>query len=461
MRPRNDIAQQSFLRALRQGPASASSLSQRAGVVPRTILRWLGERQDILQAGAGPRARYALQRPLRGRLEKCPLYRVDEHGGIEEVASLAPVYPDGVLCNLQTLSWPVDSTSIDGWWEGLPYPLLDMRPQGFLGRTFARQYHAALEIPPDPRQWSDDDVLYILTRAGWDTSGNLILGEPALQRWQERVLNPEPAITEAQQPGAYIALARGVAALGVAGGSAGGEFPKFPAIRRLAGAATEHVIVKFSGEVSEGATQRWSDLLVCEHLASVHIAKLPGVAGARSRILRGQNRTFLESERFDRVGRFGRTPLVSLESLNNHMLGTGGEDWRVPVRRMAQLKLIAPAGADSVLRMWWFGKLIANSDMHMGNLSFIPEAGTFRIAPAYDMLPMAYAPLPGGEVPAVAPQFSMPLPAERSAWMDAYECALAFWEDAGSDERISGAFRAICRENARQLATIRGKVIPR
>jgi len=53
--------------------------------------------------------------------------------------------------------------------------------------------------------------------------------------------------------------------------------------------------------------------------------------------------------------------------------------------------LLASASAAAIAR------LIANTDMHLGNLTFHVE-GTFRLAPAYDMLPMAYAPLPGGEV---------------------------------------------------------------
>jgi hypothetical protein len=111
-------------------------------------------------------------------------------------------------------------------------------------------------------------------------------------------------------------------------------------------------------------------------------------------------------------------------------------------------------------RVWWFGKLIANSDMHMGHLSFIPDADTFRVAPAYDMLPMAYAPLPGGEVPVVRPQFALPLPAERDAWIDACACAMAFWEQAAVDERISAPFRTICRENRAVLEGLRQKLLP-
>lgn len=444
---------------LRQGPCGIAELATQLKVTSRTVLRWLNERNDeVCSAGAASRTRYALLRPLRGRLERHPLFQVDTRGQVQEVGQLSPIQPSGTLCSLRGLGWPTDKAFPDGWWEGLPYPLYDMQPQGFLGRTFARRYHAELDVAADPRNWSDDDVLTILSRLGWDTSGNLILGERALERWQKDLIEPEPAIAEADHLTAYLKAALDVASMGVAGRSAAGEFPKFTAIRSLPGAATEHVIVKFSGEVQPGATQRWSDLLVCEHLASVHLARMPGATSARTRILQAQDRTFLESERFDRVGRFGRLALTSLSAIDGHLLGCGTDDWRVPARRLMQLKLLSPDSYDIVLRLWWFGKLIANADMHTGNLSFIPAAGTFSIAPSYDMLPMAYAPLPGGEIPRVTPQFSLPTPAERAAWLQACGCAISFWESAGHDERISEPFRALCRANARKLDELRAKV---
>ncbi len=441
---------------LRQGSCGVATLATDIGVTPRTVQRWLNERHSaICSAGAASRTRYALVRPLRGRVERHPLFQVNSYGQVEEVGQLVPIRPGGTLCSFHKLGWPADKASLDGWWEGLPYPLYDMQPQGFLGRTFARKYHADLDVAPDPRNWNDEDVLHILARVGWDTSGNLILGERALERWQKDLIAPEPGIAETDHVPAYLQMAQDVASLGVAGRSAAGEFPKFTAVRILPGSATEHVIVKFSGEAQPGATQRWSDLLVCEHLAAIHVAHLPGVTSARTRILQGKSRTFLESERFDRVGRYGRLPLVSLSAIDGHLLGCGTDDWRVPARRLMQLKYLSPDDFNVVLLLWWFGKLIANADMHMGNLSFIPANGLFRIAPSYDMLPMAYAPLPGGEVPEVIPNFALPVPAEREEWLKACACAISFWEQAANDLRISDQFRTHCHANAQTLADLR------
>jgi hypothetical protein len=94
--------------------------------------------------------------------------------------------------------------------------------------------------------------------------------------------------------------------------------------------------------------------------------------------------------------------------------------------------------------------------MHDGNLSFRPrssaEPTALILAPAYDMLPMLYAPQRGVELPQVHFAPRLPLPAERGAWQDAATAAVEFWSHAADDSRISAAFRAICAEN---LQTVR------
>ncbi len=69
------------------------------------------------------------------------------------------------------------------------------------------------------------------------------------------------------------------------------------------------------------------------------------------------------------------------------------------------------------------------------------------MAPAYDMLPMLYAPLRGVELPPVNFAPRLPLPAERGAWQDAVNGAERFWSRAADDARISAEFRAICDDN--------------
>jgi hypothetical protein len=92
-----------------------------------------------------------------------------------------------------------------------------------------------------------------------------------------------------------------------------------------------------------------------------------------------------------------------------------------------------------------FGRLIANTDMHDGNLSFKPG---LQLAPVYDMLPMGYAPVRGVELPHMDFMPPLPLPAERDAWLVAARAAEYFWLSASTEARISKGFQAICAQNA-------------
>lgn len=354
-------------------------------------------------------------------------------------------------------AWPVPEEARDGWWDGLPYPLHQMRPQGYMGRQFAQAQAQTLGVPANPLAWSDDDVLVALSQRGTDLSGNLILGDLACEQWLAARANPVEPLGPRVLGARYLQLAEQAVAAGVPGSSAGGDFPKFTAQRALADSATPHVLVKFSGADDSAAVRRWSDLLVCEHLAAVHAEAMPGIASARTRIVVHGGRTFLEVERFDRHGDAGRSPLCALDVLNATFLGESATDWPHLVGRLAALKLVSEDDLLRVQRLWWFGRLIANTDMHAGNLSFRPEAGRLALAPMYDMLPMRYAPLGGGEVPRQSFEPTLPLPSERAVWHDACNAASSFWTAVGSDRRIGDGFRATAVANAIALGRLRDK----
>ena len=453
MRPKNQSARDQLLTVLARHPrASASALAESLGVSVPTLHRLLAEvAGHVVVNGKARRTRYALRRPLRGQAAELPLYEIDAAGRAEPLVSLALVHPEGTRMALESSGWPVPEESRDGWWHGLPYPLYDMRPQGYMGRQFARAEYRQLALPADPQAWSDDDIVFALSQRGADLSGNLILGNPAYERWQAtRLAAPQP-LRAAGLGRAYAELAEHAIGAGVAGSSAAGEFPKFAALRELAGSATPHVLVKFSGADDSAAVRRWADLLVCEHLALECAATMPDAHSASSRIVTHAGRTFLEVERFDRHGLFGRSRLCSLATLNAALVGAGSTDWAVLAARFAAAGLLSPGDVQRVDHLWWFGRLIANTDMHTGNLSFAPQQQALALAPAYDMLPMLYAPLPGGEVPARSFEPRLPLPPQRSAWNTACAAAVLFWSRAAEDSRISSGFREVCGANARRL----------
>ena len=459
MRPRNQAARDQLIAVLaRRAAVSASDLAEQLGVSVPTLHRLLNEIEGrAMVTGQARRTRYALRRPLRGSDDELPLYEVDRAGRAERLTHLALVHPQATCMSLTNTGWPIPDESRDGWWDGLPYPLYDMRFQGFMGRQFARAEHRRLGVSANPEEWSDDDVLHVLSSSGSDVSGSLILGDLAYEQWQASRIAPTEPLKARALGRAYVALAQQAISAGVPGSSAAGEFPKFSAVRELAGSATPHVLVKFSGADGSPAVRRWADLLVSEHLALECAATLPGIQSARSRIVAHGGRTFLEVERFDRHGHFGRSRLAGLTTLNAALLGDGSSDWAHLARRFAQAGLIEPATVECIQCLWWFGRLIANTDMHTGNLSFVPQ-GMLTVAPTYDMLPMLYAPLPGGEVPTRSFEPTPPTPPLRSTWTTACLAAVLFWTRASQDERIGEDFRRSCALNAQRPQEIAQRV---
>jgi hypothetical protein len=442
-----------LLRA-RPRAGSAELCAQLGGIDRSTLargLRSIGE--GVVARGGSRRRRYALRRPLRGDASAIPLFRIDPSGRGREIGQLELTHPAGTALSFrEPFPWPLDGDMADGWFDGLPYPLVDMRPQGFLGRNLARNHALDLDVADDPERWSDDDVLYVLAVRGNDLPGDLILGETAYRRFLDGFgAGGQPVLDDGEIEQAYPRLAELALAHGEAASSAGGEFPKFIA-PRSSGGVREDVIVKFSGADESPAVRRWADLLVCEHLALETLKAGLGIATACSRVLRHGGRTFLESVRFDRHGERGRSGVCTLASLNPALLGMGGAPWHRIARALHGRGWLTIDAVERIARVWWFGRLIANTDMHEGNLAFRPG---LALAPIYDMLPMLYAPLRGGEVPERAYQPELPLPAEQPAWADAAGAAARCWESCAADPRISSGFRRICEANALALARVR------
>lgn len=442
--------------ALHAGPLSAKELCQRLGVSQPTISRMLRDaREWVISGGSTRSTRYALPRQVSSLPSQLPVVRVAENGTLVNVGVMAMVYPNHSWFSFDALGWPDDPECLSGFRDGLPYFVSDMQPQGYLGRAFAQQIASALRLPSDPRKWSDDDVLVTLACYGSDLPGNLIIGDEAIQRFEEQLrLPPKPLPDNEQLPLAYEQLAINAGRSGNAGSSAAGEFPKFTAIREShSGHGTPHVIVKFSGNDRSPPVTRWADLLTCEHLALETIAKELQLPSAYSRILHYQGRTFLEVERFDRVGMFGRRGVASLGALNNALLGSSLREWADLVPKLATVIHLAEEDVRKAQLLYWFGVMIANTDMHFGNLSFM-MGDKACLAPAYDMLPMKYAPLAGGEVQQAElldpNRFTLPYSQRSqlaSIWNKARQAALVFWRTAASDPRITLGFREICQGN--------------
>ena len=289
----------------------AGELLGRLGVSRPSLMRAMSELQgQVVSRGRARRTAYAARRAIRGNLKPLPFYRVDEQGQVHESGLLEPIYPAGCAVTFaEEFPWPLDDEMRDGWFRGLPYAFGDMRPQGYLGRNFAHQFAALMQVDETLTRWSEDDVLHVLSLLGSDQPGNYIIGEQALRRFLNAQQQATHFLKDEEIDVAYPTYAMQALNFGIADSSVAGEFPKFTA-RRWRNAPT-HVIVKFSGADDTPQERRWADLLICEHLALTTIIDTLKLEAANSRIYQFAGRTFYEVDRFDRHGEFGRSGVCS------------------------------------------------------------------------------------------------------------------------------------------------------
>jgi len=448
MRIATDLSTTIVQALLRQGGALSSAELQTAlGVSQPTVSRALApliQAGEVRKVGAARKQRYVLPRTVRDVGRSVPIMRIDAQGQPSPFGRMVPLASGAV--------WVDEEDGLSKRFDGLPWFLDDMRPQGFMGRTFAST-HPELQLGNDPRFWSDDDVLRALALCGDDLPGNLVVGEAAFARFHTL---PERA-SRAASPADYPALADAAMQGSMGGSSAGGEQPKFCSIVGE-GDAARHVLVKFSPAGDAPADQRTRDLLVCEHLA-LHTLANAGIAAATSRIDAGAGRVFLEVERFDRTPinaanprGLGRIGMVSLMVYDAEYVGAM-DNWAATANRMHERGLLRPADARTLCLLEAFGVLIANTDRHYGNISLLLDGDDWALAPAYDMLPMLYAPVGGELVPRnFADQPVQPTAATLPQWPLALALARSFWASACADTRISAAFRQTAAANLAHIS---------
>lgn len=423
----------------RSGHASSPELQAQLGVSQPTVSRLLAPllaSAQVVKVGAARAQRYVLPRDVPGVGRQVLIHQVQPDGELQAFGTLYPLVGGGFWMD------EVDHThGQSAFHPSLPWFLMDTRPQGFLGRAFA-QAHAELALPPHLAHWSDDHILLALVRAGEDLPGNLLVGAASLDRYLAlpHKRSAAPVVSDPEQDYPRLALqALGSAALG---SSAGGEQPKFGAVT-----GGTPVLVKFSPAGDAPADQRWRDLLVCEALA-LQILQATGIAAAQTDIVQAGGRVFLQSRRFDRTPQ-GRVGMVSLEMYDAHYIGIGSQ-WAATAMQTgrAGAESLSAADIQTLCLLDAFGALIANTDRHHGNVSLLLRQHRWQLAPAYDMLPMFYAPV-AGEV--VERDWSSQLPRPNahtlSVWPQAKALAIQFWQRAAGDARIGEAFRAVARAN--------------
>ncbi len=376
------------------------------------------EAREILRFGRARSTRYAARQILTGlQTDEFPVFRVDQYGAIAAAGTLI------TLAASESVWLPAESII-----AGLPPELHDAAPRGFLGRSFAHR-HAGLGLPDDVTNWSDHHVLIALSRRGEDLPGNLVIGRESFDRFQElrhtqSTEDDFPALSAAASAGEH------------AGSSAGGEQPKFTAL-----VDGQHRIVKFASDVTENA-RRWQDLLSLEQVA-LEVLRDAGIEAAETRLVEVGTLRCLVITRFDRIGVSGRRAAMTLAATSAGM----GESWTDAAEKLQKLGEISDEDVRRIALLDAFGALIGNTDRHHFNIVLFPTGDAYSLAPAFDQLPMAYAPPASGNLRISAVNEPRPAVNTLAVWDEARTLANAFWKRA-SDQQLTDTMSAIVKVHA-------------
>lgn len=404
---------------LLDGALRSSQLLDAAGVTRETLANaYRREDRQVLRFGQARATRYAARQNLPGLdTDEFPVFRVDESGGIRR---------DGQLVTLVATEsvWLPNPTVIDG----LPPEMHDIAPRGFLGRSYARR-NTDLNLPENVTDWSDNHIMIALSRRGEDLPGDLVIGRESFERFHDlqhevRSVDDFPALAEHAIAGEHV------------GSSAGGEQLKFTAY-----VDGQHRIVKFATDVSENA-RRWQDLLLLEHVA-LQTLESAGIDAAKTEIVDTDGLRCLVVDRFDRFGEMGRRQVMTLAAAFENV-GGSWTDSAEEIRRRGEL---SEESLRRIALLDAFGALIANTDRHHHNVSLFPTDDGYDVAPAFDQLPMAYAPPASGNLRNEATRQPHPAVNTLDVWDEAGGLANEFWRRA-NEVQLSATMQAIVREHA-------------
>ena len=419
--------------------ATNREIQTTCGLSERQVLRELTKLGDrVVKIASGRRPKYALTKNAFAAGDRLNIWEVDAQGKHSCIAVLRPLSVGGFFVEkLVGGSSLLLGEAGNGLYDDLPFFLRDMAPQGFLGRKIARELNQRdSDFPGNPEYWSNEHIgQYLLSNNDY-AMGDLKLGNSANLRLKSSF--------SLSTPQAYPALAEQVLSEDSPMSSAGGEQPKFVSYCME---KEQHVIVKFSPKGDGESAQRWRDILISEHYANELINSDGVLTAASSTLIEKEGRLFLESIRFDRHAKHGRSSMLSLKSIDAEFVGSG-ESWVSSLTGLYKMELLSEQDLFNGQCLWLFGRLINNTDMHLGNMSLGLHGEVFNLLPIYDMCSMGFAPKNNGEVMPFT--FAVPdipkalLDSDNLEWVQ--KMAGRYWRTLLVAPEISDEFRAFLTE---------------
>ncbi len=427
-----------------RGVLTSAQIQQALGLSQASVSRLVNGISGVVKVGKARASRYVKTQMIADELKNVTVLWSDREGRTIPFGQLWLSARNDVL--VLGVSGKVWQTS-----DRLPWFMATTRLQGYIARQVGRPYGL-----DNPERWTVQQQLMIATRQQVSAFGAIHLNLPRQSGWVER----GDLLQRLEHYDTYLSDKQQAPA----GSSAGGEQAKFESTL----ANGEQLIIKYSPPRGTPFGERWHDLLCAEHLALETLAQ-HGVAVAHTRFACTSNRSYLEIIRFDKTGSLTRPNvrhIVPLHAIHAEFIGGSQQDWARSCNELTKQKRLPVADASLVQALLAFGHMIANTDMHFGNLSFFVdsvadlEKGQFTLAPCYDMLPMRYRPDGGAVFDADYAEFdpfakheTMRSYGVNQATLDmARQWALTFWQAASLDVRLSAGFRALSHLTVHRLS---------
>lgn len=411
-----------------QGTFSAADIQALKGVSQPTasrIIRRLKQTGRLVIIGRGKHTCYA----FTDGSPSIQIHKMDADGAVLLLGDYYRLSSGASYINfVQGTAEVLKGVHGNGRYEGmLPFFLDDMKPEGFMGIRNAKGF-VEHGFPSNLSSWRSEQILMFLKAKSYESKGNiLVVGDYSLNHLtqEQSALDDYPHIAR-ETLNNYMPRCS----------SAGGEQPKFTAYREGVG----HVIVKFAQAKLSTVDLRRADLLVCEYLANMALSD-GGFSVAKHHLHVLDGMFFLESIRFDRVDDCGRLPMVSMTAIDAEYIGYGGS-WCETAKALMDRGRIALKTYQDIQQLDMFGRLIGNTDMHLGNLSFTISADgkRFELLPLYDMLPMVL--MPRGDV--IPDRIYTLKPSLCTKKM--LDAAQFFWQSVVAHKLISDGMKSIISE---------------
>lgn len=97
--------------------------------------------------------------------------------------------------------------------------------------------------------------------------------------------------------------------------------------------------------------------------------------------------------------------------------------------------------------------------MHFGNLSFVNDGSLpLSLAPAYDMLPMHFAPRSSGQIVSDLPAIAITAEPALPVWREMLPLTQDYWRQVASSPQVGDDFREIARAMGARLRAMQALI---